>query len=205
MDEIKQNITAFLERIAKHYPAVELRVRVGDSSELVDQYPLNACNADVILGDMRVNAQGVTDPVSSFFLRALGNGDAKGPSRSFSIVNDQPTHQADRFEANDKATNRMLLEHTHRSHIVITNTMSQMTEALQGIMRSQTGLQAQMAETHSDAIAVLREAKADQAKAEVHMLETANKAERTNKLLDAGMALLPSILDSLKKPEEGGQ
>lgn len=204
MDDIKRSIQEFLTRIAnKGWPGVELRVRVGEASELVDSYALADVNADVIYGDMAANAQGVVDPVSSFFLRALGNGDKKGPSRSFSIVNEDPRHQGDRFEASDKATIRMLLEHAHRSHLVINNTLAQVTALAQSSLQSQTTIQSQMAETHGDAIAALREARADQAQAEVQMMEAHAKAERSGKLLDAGTQLLPVLIHHLTSDKEG--
>lgn len=205
MDDVKRSLGEFLARIAqKGWPAVELKVRVGEASELVDQYALAEANVDLIWADMMANAQGVTDPVSSFFVRALGNGDKRGPSRSFSVVNDNPPHQADRFEATDKAALRMMMEHAHRSHLVVTNALAQVTQALQSSLGGQLEIQGQMAQTHGEAIAALREARAETAEAEVRMMEAHTKAERTGKLMEAGMALLPALIERLNEPDNGG-
>lgn len=198
MEDIKRSIAEFLERMGKKgWPAVELRVRVGESSELVDQYALAEVTPDLIHRDMVTNAQGVVDPVSSFFLRALGNENKKGPARSFSVINEEPAHQGDRFDASDKATIRMLMEHAHRSHLIINNTLAQVTAIAQASLQSQTSIQSQMAETHSEAIATLREARANQARVEVQLLEANAKAERSGKLMDVGMQMLPALIAQL--------
>lgn len=201
MGEIERNLTEFIARVkANGWPAVELRVRVGSATELVDEYLVAQASADVIYRDMVTNAQGVGDPASSFFLRAIGNGDKKGPSRSFSIVNHNPSHEGDRFDGGDKATVRLLLDHAHRSHLAMIQVMGQMS----AVISSQGSLQTQLADTHGEAIASLRASRAEQAQAEVRLMEAASKTERSGKLLDAGMAMLPALIQHLTNPTPEG-
>lgn len=200
MDEVKRNLGLFLDRIkSKNWPAVELRVRVGGATEHVDEYLISEANADRVYQDMIANAQGVGDPSSSFILRAVGNGDEKGPSRAFSIVNHNPAHESDRFDGTDKNTVRLLLDQVHRSHLAMIQVMGQMSQ----VIGSQSSLQSQLADTHSEAIASLRESRAEQARAEVQMVEVASRTERSGKLLDAGMAMLPGLIEHLTSPGEG--
>lgn len=201
MNDIKKSLQEYLARVAaKNWPAVELRARTGAASDLVDQYVVAESGiADVIYQDMVTNAQGVGDHVSLFFVRAVGDGDTRGPSRSFSIVNEQSSStDAGHVDGGDKATIRLLLDHAHRSHLAMVQVMSQMST----VIGTNSRIQEQMVETHSEAIVSLRDSRGDQARAEVAMMIEATKAERTGKLMDAGVAMLPALFEHLAKDSE---
>lgn len=208
MEETRKSIAEFVSRArAKGYAGFELFVRVGEASQLVDEYAADGQTADLVWRDAVANANGFEDVTSSFFLKAMSKEGAAGPSRAFSVAREMGGgHQPDRFEGSATAMVRLLLEQNHRSHLAMVQTLQAVAASVQAYASSQSHqveVQAQYAQTHSEALQALREGRADQARAERELLEANIREERKSKLIETGMALLPALLQSLgedKKP-----
>lgn len=205
MDETGKSIADFVARTrARGFVGFELYVRVGEALQLVDHYAANDQTAELVWRDAVANANGFEDVTSSFCLRAMSK-EGSGPSRAFSVVREMGGHQPDRFEGSPMAMVRLLLEENHRAHMAMVAMLTAVSSSVQAFAAAQSHqveVQGQYAQTHAEALAALRDSRADQARAERELLESNVREERKSKLIEAGVSLLPAILASLAEDKK---
>ncbi|MFO0726508.1 MAG: hypothetical protein U1E65_22165 [Myxococcota bacterium] len=187
------------KQIDRGFKGFELYAREVTGQALVDRYPADPNPAEAIYGDARENAQGFqTSP--SFLVYALDDGPGPHPSRAFSVPSPIPLHEPERFE--ERNTMRLLLEHIDKQNRVLTQVVPACLAAMGGMVQGLSAHFGTLAETHDEAIKTLRDSRSSSLDAERAMMLEAARQARIDKLVEAGIGMLPSVLSKLSPPEE---
>lgn len=166
----------------------QLHVRLGESSQILDEYAANEPNvAHRMFADATTNAEGFADIMSTFYAQAINAGGVRGGIRTFAVTRSPSLNVPDRYDPSDKATIRMLLEHVDQSHRVL-------TQVVPAALSSMSQMVNQLADTHSEAIQAIRETRASAADAERRMLSEAAREQRIDRMLDTVVTMLPAVL-----------
>lgn len=206
--QIEQNpIADFVSRATKRgLCGFRLSVRVGQALEQVDEYAASEPGVEgMIWRDAKANAEGFQDLVTAYVLQSFAADNTPGPSRSFSIVRTAlPAHGTDRYNASSDAALRLALEQLDRAHKVIAGlvpaTMVQLTQMIGAL----AGPIEQMSQTNAEALQELRTQRGASQDAERAMLRDAAREARIDKLVDMGIAMLPTVIEKFGKDEKGG-
>lgn len=186
----------------KGYKGLRLLVRVGEAWSLVDQWAI-ANNAkqlgEEVFAEATANAEAFQG-ISTFKLEAHGESGAPPVVRAFSLTGSPSLNEPDRYDPRNDAALRLMLEQNDK----MAKTMMQMVAAvvtplssMMGQMSSHVGA---LAETHSDALRVVREDAKRGGLNELVALESATRAERVNKLLEA--VVIPGVQMAMAKMTE---
>jgi hypothetical protein len=183
-------------QVDKGYKGFELYAREGAALSLVDRYAAERGAAEAIWQDAKENAQG-HEGTSSFVVRALNDGPGPYPSRSFSIAPPLPLHEPERFE--ERNAMRLLLEHIDKQNRVLTQVVPACLAAMGGMVQGLSGHFGTLAETHEAAIRTLRDSRVASLDAERAMMMDASRQARIDKLIDAGIGMLPHLIERMEK------
>ncbi|MCC7383926.1 MAG: hypothetical protein IT384_18935 [Deltaproteobacteria bacterium] len=179
-------------QIDKGYKGFELYARDGAALSLVDRYTADRSAAEAIWADAKENASGA-ETTSAFVVRALNDAAGPYPSRSFSIPPPMPLHEPERFE--ERNAMRLLLEHIDKQNKVLTQVVPACLAAMGGMVQGLSAHFGTLAETHKAAIRTLRDGRVASLDAERAMMLDAARQARIDKLIDAGIAMLPQVLE----------
>jgi hypothetical protein len=185
-------------QIEKGFKGFELFVRDGSQLSLVDRYAADKKSIEAIVADAFSNAQGA-EVSTSFQVQAVNDGSGPWPSRSLVVPASAPLHEPERYE--ERNSLRLLLEHVDKQNRVIAQVVPACLMAMGGMVQGLSSHFANIAETHEAALKTLRENRVEHLESERAMFAEAAKQARTDKLLDVGMAMIPTVLAKLGDKE----
>ena len=186
------------KQIERGFKGFELYARDAAAATLVDRYPADPSPAEVIYADAKENAQGF-QTAPNFLLYALDDGSGPHPSRAFSVPAPLPLHEPERFE--ERNTMRLLLEHIDKQNRVLTQVVPACLAAMGGMVQGLSAHFGTLAETHDAAIKTLRDSRATSLDAERAIMLEASRQARLDKLVEAGIGMLPAVLTKLSTEE----
>ncbi|MFO0722833.1 MAG: hypothetical protein U1E65_03545 [Myxococcota bacterium] len=199
-DDTTNPISAWVSKqIERGFKGFELYAREATGPALVDRYPADPNPAEMIYADAKENAQAF-QTAPSFLVYALDDGAGPHPSRAFSVPAPLPLHEPERFE--ERNTLRLLLEHIDKQNRVLTQVVPACLAAMGGMVQGLSAHFGTLAETHEAAIKTLRDSRANSLDAERAMMLEAARQARIDRLVEAGIGMLPSVLGKLSPPEE---
>lgn len=203
--EVRVNIDpAFREWITKQSArgaqGFKLFVREGAVWTQLDTYQATATVDQDLWRDAQSNADGFTDMISTFTVKAIsvdGGVETVIGSRVISLRQTAgDNYVGEKFEPTMAAQMRLMMEHMDRQARVITQVLPAVTVAATNTLNAVTAHLAQLAESHAEAVRVIKEDRVATIRAEQEGMEALARQERLDKILDQVGNVLPLLLTS---------
>lgn len=205
---VENPIANFVRQVTERgYKGLTLLLRIGSGEEVIGQFAINQPQAmpDALYQLAQENASGSRDSVACFVLRAEGaDGGAPTLSRSFSIARtDAPVSSGDRYDVNNLAVARLVLEHLDHSNKVISNVVPAAMREMAAALGAASEPLAEIARTNIEAQRVLRADRALEFDHAKWMAERSERYERTDQIVQMLAPIAMTVMQKINSHIEG--